>query len=104
MQGERTGVGARQEGGESDGGTETVGQTVNGAARLAGKPGQVVVPAESRADISAHGFWKRGTTAMLDIRIFNLKAGSYLGMTPEKALAKVEKEKEVLVPSGLPGA
>ena len=30
--------------------------TVNGAARLVGQPGQVVVPAELRADISAHGF------------------------------------------------
>ena len=46
VQGERTGDGARQEGGESDGGTDTVGQTVNGAARLIGQPGQVVVPAE----------------------------------------------------------
>ena len=82
MQGERTGAGVRQEGGESDGGTETVGQTVNGAARLAGQPGQVVVPAESRADISAHGFWKRGTTTMFDIIIFNLDVGSYLRMTP----------------------
>ena len=42
-------------------------------------------------DVSAHGFWKRGTTAMFDIRIVNLGAGSYLRMTPEKALAKAEK-------------
>ena len=31
---------------------------------------------------------------MFDIRIFNLDAGSYLRMTPEKALAKAEKEKK----------
>ena len=86
MQGERTGAGARQEGVEAKGGTD----------RLIGQPGQLVVPAESRADVSAHGFWKRGTTAMFDIIIFNLNAGSYLRMTPEKALAKAEKENKDL--------
>ena len=96
VQGERTGAGARQQEGEADGGTETIGWTVNGATRLAGQRGQVVVPAESRADVYAHGFWKRGTTAMFDIRIVNLDAGSYLRMTPEKALAKTEKEKNNL--------
>ena len=96
VQGERTGAGVQQEGREADGGTETVGRTVNGAARLSGQPGQVVVPAESRADIRAHVFWKQGTTTMFDIRIVNLNAGSYLRMTPVKALAKAEKEKKDL--------
>ena len=82
MQGEKTGAGAQQEGGEADGGTDTVGRMVNGAARLIWQPGQVVVPAESRADVSAHGFWKRGTTAMFGIRIVKLDAVSYLLMTP----------------------
>ena len=45
VQGERTGARARQEGGEANGSTDTVGRTVNGAARLVGQPGQVVVPA-----------------------------------------------------------
>ena len=88
VQGERTGAGARQEEGESDGGTDTVGGMVNGAARFIGQLGQVVVPAESSADVSAHSFWKGGTTAMFDIRIVNLDAGSYLRMTTEKSLAK----------------
>ena len=96
VQGERNGAGVRQEGGEADGGTDTVGQTVNGAARLIGQLGQVEVPADSRADISAHGFWKRGTPTMFNIRIFNLNVGSYLCMTPEKAIAKAEKEKNDL--------
>ena len=103
MQGERTGAGARQEGGEADGGTDTLGaaqggrvRMVNRAARLVGQPGQVVVPVESRADVSSHGFWKRWTTVMFDIRIINLDVGSYLRMTPEKALAKAEKEKKDL--------
>ena len=85
VQGERTGARSQEEGGEADGGTDNVGRTVNGAARLVGQPGQVGVPAESRADVSAHDFWKRGTTVMFDIRIVNLDAGSYLRMTPEKA-------------------
>ena len=94
--GERTGAGSRQKGGETDGGTDTLGRTVKGAARLVGQLGHVVVPEESRADVSAHGFWKPGTTAMFDIRIVNLDAGSYLHRTPEKALAKADKEKKDL--------
>ena len=103
MQGERTRAGARQGGGEADGGTGTVGEpqgdkgrTVNGAAILVGKPGQVVVPTDLRADISDHSFWKQGTNAMFDFRIVNLDAGSYLRMKPEKALAKAEKENKDL--------
>ena len=68
MQGERTGAGARKEGEKADGSTD----------RLVGQLGQVVVPADSRADVSAHNFWKRGTTATFDIRIVNLDVGSYL--------------------------
>ena len=86
MQGNETKPGARQEGGEADGGMD----------RLVGQPGQVVVPADSRADVSSHDFWKRGTTAIFDIRIANLDAGSYLRMTPEKALAKAGKENKDL--------
>ena len=64
---------------------------MNKAAILSGRPGQVQVPVELRADVSAHGFWKRGTNAMFDIRTVNLNAGSYLRMAPENALAKAEK-------------
>ena len=69
---------------------------MNGATVLARRLGQVYVPAESRADVSAHGLWKWGTTAMFGVRIVNLDAGSYLRMTLEKALAKLEKEKKNL--------
>ena len=103
VQGERNGAGVRQEGGEADGDTDTVGESQGGSGRkLNGseisveRTGQVVVPAESRADVSAHGFWKLGTTAMFDIRIVKLNAGSYLHMTPEKALAKTDKENKDL--------
>ena len=67
VQGERTGAGARQDGrtaedgavvvGESQGGG-VIGLTVNGLDVLAGRPGQVEVPAKSRADEITHGFWK----------------------------------------------
>ena len=33
-------------------------------------------------------------TSLFVIRIFNLDAGSYLRMTPEKALLNVDKEKK----------
>ena len=69
---------------------------MNESARLERRPGQVEVPAELRSDVSAHGFWKWGTTAMFDIQIFNLDVGSYLRMTPEKALAKAKNEKKDL--------
>ena len=52
--------------------------------------GQVEVPAESRSDVSVHGFWKRGTTAIFDIRIFNIYVGSYLCTMPEKTLVKAQ--------------
>ena len=35
----------------------TDGRTLNGVAVLVGSLGQVQVPAELRADVSAHGFW-----------------------------------------------
>ena len=96
VQVERTGAGARQDGEEADDGTDTVGRTVNRASRSVGQPGQVLVLAYSRADVSAHDFWKQGTTGMFDIRIVNLNAGSYLRMTPKKALEKAEKENKNL--------
>ena len=103
IQGRRTGAGECQEGGGDNGGTYTVGEsqggsgwTVIGAARLVGQQGQVQLPAETRADISAHGFWKWGTTTMFEIRIINLDAGSYLSMNPEKTLAKADKENKDL--------
>ena len=98
VHGERTGARARQDDGTANGGADIVGEyqggngpTVNRVSVLPSRSVQVVVPAESRASISAHGFWNLGTTAMFDIRIFHLDAGSYLRMTPEKVLAKEEK-------------
>ena len=100
VQGGGTRSGARQDGGSDNGGTDTVGEsqggrarTVNRAARSILQPGQVEVNAESRADVSTHGFWKRGTTVMFDIQIFNLDAGSYLRMTPKKKILQSQRRK-----------
>ena len=63
---------------------------MNRASVLARMTVQVEVPAESREDISAHVFWKQGTTAMFDIQIVNLDAVSCRHMMPEKDLSKGE--------------
>ena len=103
VQGERDEAGVRQDGATSNVGADIVGEaqggnerTVNGAARLVGQTRQIEVPAGWRADVSAHGFWKGGTTVMFDIQILNFNVGSYLRMTPEKAVVKAENEKKDL--------
>ena len=55
---------------------------------------QAMVPDESQADIYVNGFWKWGTTALFDMQIVNLYAGSYLCQTSVKALSTEEKEKK----------
>ena len=57
---------------------------------------QVALPAESRAGVITHGFWKPGTTAMFYIIIVNLDVVSYLCMTHKKALAKTKKSNNYL--------
>ena len=44
-------------------------------------------------DVSAHGFWKYGISALFDMKIVNLDVGSYLSHTSAKVLAFLEKEK-----------
>ena len=51
-----------------------------------------MVLAYSRDDVSTNGFWKRVTTMMFDVQIIDINAGSYLCITPKKALGKVKKK------------
>ena len=47
-----------------------------------------------RGDVSAHGFWSRGTTAIFDIRVTDTDASSYRNTDPLKVLKRQEKEKK----------
>ena len=103
VQGERTRDRSRQERVLAHDGADIVGKaqggsgrTVNWEDRSERIPRLVEVPAESRADVSAHDLCKWGTNATFDIPIVNLDEGSYLRMMPEKALAKAEKSKKDL--------
>jgi hypothetical protein len=58
--------------------------TANGAEELP----------ELRGDVAVHGFWRRGTTAIFDVRVTDTDAPSYRGQDPHKVLAKHEKEKK----------
>jgi hypothetical protein len=50
-------------------------------------------PPDLRGDVAVHGFWKRGTTTIFDIRITDTDAWSNRGMDPAKILRRHEKEK-----------
>jgi hypothetical protein len=58
-----------------------------------GAPGTEIRP-EIRGDVAVHGFWRRGATAIFDIRVTDTDAPSYRGMAPKKVLEKHEKEKK----------
>ena len=62
------------------------------STQSAGECARDAPPDNIWANSGDHEFWNRGTTAIFDIHILNLYAGSYLLMTPEKVLAKTDKE------------
>ena len=51
-------------------------------------------PPALRGDVAAHGFWRRGTTAIFDVRITDTDAASFRTKDPAKVLQKQEEEKK----------
>jgi hypothetical protein len=49
---------------------------------------------ELRGDVAVHGFWRRGATAIFDVRITDTDAPTYRHQDPQKVLEKHEKEKK----------
>ena len=61
--------------------------------RVAGSERTEPTP-ELRGDIAVHGFWRRGTTAIFDIRVTDTDAPSNRNLDFDKVLQKQEKEKK----------
>jgi hypothetical protein len=49
---------------------------------------------ELRGDVSVHGFWRRGTTAVFDVRVTDTDQPSNRGVDPVKVLKRHETEKK----------
>ena len=58
------------------------------------KPASNEPEPELRGDVAAHGFWRRGQTAIFDVRVTDTEAPSHRGSDPDKVLARYEKEKK----------
>ena len=66
---------------------------LKGQANGCNGTGRDVQP-DIRGDVSVHGFWRRGTTAIFDIRVTDTESPTYRSMEPGKVLEKHEKEKK----------
>ena len=51
-------------------------------------------PRELRGDIGVYGFWRRGTTAIFDVRVTDTDAATNRGSDPDKVLRRQEDEKK----------
>jgi hypothetical protein len=51
-------------------------------------------PTGERGDVSARGFWQRGRTAIIDVRITDTQSRSYRNKDYQKVLAQQEKDKK----------
>ncbi len=52
-------------------------------------------PPDICGDVAVHGFWRRGATAIFDIRVTDTDAPYHRGQAPHKILAKQEREKKI---------
>lgn len=57
-------------------------------------PPTAIITDDARADVSARGFWVRGSKAFLDVRIFNPIAKRYSAQSLSAAHRRNEKEKK----------
>jgi hypothetical protein len=72
-----------------------VGRAVNnGEEATLDKDGFPVDRPSDGGDVAAHGFWRRGHTALFDIHITDTDASSYLASSPSKVLVNQEKAKK----------
>jgi hypothetical protein len=67
-------------------------QDQDGTANVRGPDGDP--PLALRGDIGAYGFWRRGTTAIFDVRITDTEAASTRHTDPEKVLRRHETAKK----------
>ena len=51
-------------------------------------------PRELRGDVGVYGFWRRGTTAIFDVRVTDTDAATNRGRDPDKVLRRQEDEKK----------
>jgi len=52
------------------------------------------LPPALRGDVAVHGFWRRGTTAIFDVRVTDTDAAYHRHRDPAKILARHESEKK----------
>ena len=51
-------------------------------------------PPDICSDVAVHGFWRRGATAIFDVRVTDTDAPYHRSQAPHKILAKQEREKK----------